>query len=89
MRDVKEQMLKVFPNPAGDIATVDYGFTDWNKGAVSLEITDALGQLIYTQPLPMYSGYQRLDVSRFAAGLYNVVIKRSRATIATAKLVKE
>jgi hypothetical protein len=84
-----DQAVKIYPNPANGIVTVDYGFTDWNNGAVSLEITDALGQLIYTQPLPMYSGYQRLDVSHFAAGLYNVIIKRSGATVATAKLVKE
>ncbi len=89
VRSIKEKILKVFPNPASDIVTVDYGFTDWNKGAVSLEITDALGQLVYTQSLPMYSGYQRLDVSRFASGLYNVAIKRSGAAVAVAKLVKE
>ena len=89
VRGIKEQILKVFPNPAVDLVTVDYGFTDWNKGAVSLEITDALGQVIVTQLLPMYSGYQRLDISRFASGLYNVAIKRSGATVAVAKLVKQ
>ena len=89
VRDTKEQVLKVFPNPANDVTTVDYGFTDWNKGPVSLQITDALGQVVYTQPLPMYSGFQRLDVSRFATGIYNVAIKRSGATVAVSKLVKE
>ena len=89
IRDAREQILKVFPNPATDVTTVDYGFTDWNKGLVSLQITDALGQVVYTQPLPMYSGFQRLDISRFAAGLYNVAIKRSGATVAVSKLVKQ
>ena len=89
IRDAKEQILKVFPNPANDVTTIDYGFTDWNKGPVTLQITDGLGQVVYTQPLPMYSGFQRLDVSRFAAGLYNVAIKRSGATVAVSKLVKE
>ena len=89
IRDTKEQILKVFPNPAVDVITIDYGFTDWNKGPVSLQITDALGQVVYTQPLPMYSGFQRIDISSFAAGLYNVAIKRSGATVAVSKLVKE
>ena len=88
-RDAKEKILKVFPNPATDYATIDYGFTDWNKGPISLEISDALGQIIYTQPLPMYSGFQKLNVAQFAAGIYNVTIKRSAATIAATKLVKQ
>ena len=89
IRDAREQILKVFPNPANDITTIDYGFTDWNKGPVTLQITDALGQVVYTQSLPMYSGFQRLDVSRFSAGLYNVAIKRGGATVAVSKLVKQ
>ncbi len=89
IRDAKEKILKVFPNPANDYTTIDYGFTDWNKGPISLEISDAIGQIIYTQPLPMYSGFQKLNITHFAAGIYNVSIKRSGATIAVAKLVKQ
>jgi hypothetical protein len=81
--------LRLFPNPTNDYVTLDYGFTDWNKGAVSLEITNELGQVVYTQPLPMYSGFQQLDVARFAAGMYNVAVKRGGAVVAVAKLVKE
>ena len=82
--------MKVYPNPATDYAVVDYGFTDWSTGtSVSMEITDAIGRVVCTQSLPAYSGFQKLDVSKFASGLYNVAIKRSGATVATAKLVKE
>jgi hypothetical protein len=86
-RALKEQILKVFPNPANDVTTVDYGFTDWNKGPVSLEITNALGQPIYTQPLPLYSGYQKLDISHYSPGTYTVFIKRNNAVVAANKLV--
>ena len=85
----KEKDLKVFPNPATDIVTVDYGFTDWSKGVVNMEISDALGQVVYTRQLPMYSGFQKLDISRFAAGMYTVYIKRGNAVVATQKLVKQ
>jgi hypothetical protein len=54
-RSSLDQILKVFPNPATDITTIDYGFTDWNKGQPALEICNALGQTVYTQYLPMYS----------------------------------
>ena len=84
----REKILKIYPNPAGDYAIVDYGFTDWSMGTqVSMEIVNAIGQVVYTQALPMYSGFQKLDVSKFVAGLYSVAIKRSGAIVATAKLV--
>ena len=89
VRDAKEKILKVFPNPATDATTVDYGFTDWNKGPISLEITDALGQVVYTQPLPMYSGFQSINIGNIATGIYHVAIKRNTATVAVAKLVKQ
>lgn len=43
----KEKILKVFPNPAADVATIDYGYTDWSKGEASMEVTNTLGQTIY------------------------------------------
>ncbi|MFN8323224.1 MAG: T9SS type A sorting domain-containing protein [Chitinophagales bacterium] len=88
-RAAKEKQLKVFPNPATDFVTVDYGFTDWSKGEVSLEITNALGQVVYAQVLPQYSGFQRLNVGGFASGMYQVFIKRRGVVVVAEKLVKE
>lgn len=89
VQGLNEQILKIFPNPANDYAIIDYGFTDWNKGQVSLEICNALGQLVYSQQLPMYSGYQKIDISVFASGVYMAFIKRGAGVVATAKFVKE
>ena len=89
-RAAKEKQLKVFPNPASDFVTVDYGFTDWSKqGGVSIEIANKLGQVVYAQPLPQYSGFQRLNVGGFASGMYQVFIKRRGLVVAVEKLVKE
>ena len=85
----KEKILKVFPNPASDIATIDYGYTDWSKGEASLEIVNSFGQLTHKQNLPMYSGFQKVDVSNYASGSYNVFIKRGNTVVAIGKLVKE
>lgn len=85
----KEKILKVFPNPASDVATIDYGFTDWSKGEATLEIANALGQIVHKQALPMYSGFQKLDVANYASGSYTVYIKRKGLVVATGRLVKE
>ncbi|HLX55171.1 MAG TPA: T9SS type A sorting domain-containing protein, partial [Aquella sp.] len=87
LRAAQEQIIKVYPNPATDYAIVDYGFTDWNKGQPNLEICNALGQTIYTQTLPMYSGLQKIDLSGFAAGVYTVFIKRQGGVVGSNKLV--
>ena len=80
--------IRVYPNPAFNYAMVYYKQYE-GAGQSNLEIYNVLGQVVYTQPLPMYSGFQRLDISRFAAGMYMVYIKRSNAVVATQKLVKE
>ena len=85
----KEKIIKIFPNPAIDNTIVDYGFTDWSKGPVSLQISNELGQIVFEQTLPMYSGYQKIDVSKFAAGLYNAAIVRNNGVVGVGKFVKE
>lgn len=89
-RAEKEAILRVFPNPTTDIVTIDYGFTDWSKsGEISLEIVNELGQRIYSQKLPQYSGYQKLDVTKYASGIYTAYIKRNEQVIAVEKFAKE
>ncbi len=88
-RAAKEQIIKVYPNPAATYAIIDYGFTDWSQPQPTLQICTALGQTIYTQTLPMYSGLQKIDVSAWAGGMYTVYIKRQNAVIATSKFVKQ
>lgn len=85
----KEQDLRIYPNPATAFVTIDYGFTDWSKGDISLEVTNQIGQTVYRQPLPMYSGYQKINVSNYASGLYTATIKRQNQTVAVSKFVKE
>lgn len=85
----KEKLLKIFPNPAADIATIDYGYTDWSKGEATMEISNYLGQVVHSQTLPMYSGFQKLEVANYPSGAYTVYIKRKGLVVATGKLVKE
>ena len=89
IRVEKEKILKVFPNPATDFVVIDYGFTDWNKGEVDLQISNELGQIVYEHKLPMYSGFQKINISSFANGFYTVYIKRGNAVVARVKMMKE
>ena len=52
-----------------------------------MEIANQLGQVVYTQTLPMYSGFQKINVNRFTSGNYTIFIKRSHAVVAANKLV--
>jgi hypothetical protein len=88
-RAAKEQIIKVYPNPATDYAVIDYGFTDWSKAQPNLEICNTLGQVVHAQILPMYSGLQKIDVSTWAGGMYTVYIKRNGGVIARSKFVKQ
>ncbi len=90
VREIKEKTINLYPNPATDNVVIDYGYTDWNrKGEVSLEITNAIGQMVYSQILPAYSALQKIDVSTFANGFYSVSIKRNNQIIAVTKMVKQ
>lgn len=86
----REKVLKVFPNPATTDVMLDYGFTDWSKpGDVTMEITNDLEQVVHQQTLPRYSGFQKIQVARWAAGMYQVILRRGGAVVAAQKLVKE
>jgi hypothetical protein len=84
-----ETIIKIFPNPATNYTIVDYGFTDWSKGPVSLEIRNDLGQTVYSQQLSMYSGFQKIEVSKLTSGTYTALIKRSTGVVASGKFVKQ
>lgn len=86
----QEKMLSVQPNPAGNYVVVDYGFLDWSKGSnAQLQIHNNTGQLVYTQNLPMYSGYQKLDVSSYAKGLYLISLHQNGQKVEEVKILKE
>jgi hypothetical protein len=84
-----ERILKIFPNPANDYTIIDYGFTDWSKGIVTLEIRNSLGEKVHEEQLPMYSGFQRIDLSKFSSDMYTAFIKRSTGVVASEKFVKQ
>ncbi|MBL0309214.1 MAG: T9SS type A sorting domain-containing protein [Bacteroidetes bacterium] len=82
--------IKVYPNPASTEITLDYTSIDWaQQGELSIVLMNSLGQIIHHEKLPMYSVFQRIDVSKFPVGFYLAHIKRNNTTIATSKFAKQ
>jgi len=78
--------MQVFPNPAGNAVNIGYNLNDDNQAA-TLQLSNILGQTIYSKSLPGKSGIQQIDMAQFATGMYTVYIKCNSAVVATGKLV--
>ncbi len=85
----KERQLTIYPNPASDYITIDYGYTNWAKGNIDLEILNALGQIVYAQTLPSYSGFQKVHINTLPQGYYVVRLKSNGEVVAGRPFVKE
>ncbi|MBL7778592.1 MAG: T9SS type A sorting domain-containing protein [Chitinophagales bacterium] len=79
----------LYPNPASEYLVIDYAGVDWSKGELQLFIYDTKGAVIHQQPLPMYSGFQKITCTQWPSGVYQATIKRGETTIATGKVVKQ
>ncbi|MBL7778916.1 MAG: T9SS type A sorting domain-containing protein [Chitinophagales bacterium] len=79
----------LYPNPATEFVVIDYATAaDWSKGELHLYIYDTKGAVIHKQPLPMYSGFQKIACTQWPNGVYQATIKRGETTIATGRVVK-
>ncbi len=82
--------IQVFPNPATDVLTVDYGNITWERyNTVSLKLTNAIGQVVYQSVLPRYSGLHKVAVSGLPAGLYHAEVSGDGRMVGVGKVVKE
>ncbi len=72
--DLVAGSLKVFPNPATDIATIELQLEETNN--VSVSLINAVGQQVSTVNYGKQTGYNqyKLDVSNVSAGVYFINI---------------
>jgi hypothetical protein len=89
-QEARAKTIQVFPNPARDVVTLDYGKLVWERyNTVSLKLTNAIGQVVYQSVLPRYSGLHKVDVSGLPAGLYHAEVLGDGRMIGVSKVVKE
>jgi len=79
--------LSVFPNPAGDMATLSFNVK--KEVAATIEIMDALGRTVHTTSTTLASGQQRLtiDLKSFDAGMYTVKVSNGNEFTTTKLMV--
>jgi hypothetical protein len=82
----KSQELIIFPNPATDYVTIDFGKYALMNG-YHLSITNTLGQVVFTSPITLASSY--LSLSKWGgSGTYLArIIDPQGATVNTKKIV--
>jgi hypothetical protein len=78
--------IKVFPNPANDHITINYGNFASMSG-YTLKITNNLGQVVFTTPINQQSSY--IDLSTWSGnGIYFVqIIDNLNNTIENRKII--
>ena len=77
--------LQLFPNPASESVTLRC-LLPAGATLAHLEVHDALGRLVHSQPLQLTSGEASFPVREFPPGLYQVRLRLSNGTQATGKL---
>lgn len=80
--------LEVFPNPAVDQATLVFSGTG---GAITWEVTDAMGRLVGTGRMPTSPGIMRhsLDLGSYSPGLYHIRLIDTEGNQGIQRLVVE
>lgn len=66
--NLQKNSVQLFPNPAGDRATLDYHLRNIHEA--NFVFTDILGKTIIKQKLPEEDGKLEIDFSSIKAGLY-------------------
>lgn len=84
--DVAQKDFIVSPNPAKDVATVEY---DLSSSGTSLEVYDLLGKSMVKYDLTTKKGDVSLNTSTYASGVYIVVIRQEDKGVLQRKLVVE
>ena len=75
---LKPGQLQIFPNPATTQATISYPIAE---KAITLQIYNMLGQMVYEEKLPKGSSQTTIDTRAYKKGLYKVVVGESSGTL--------
>ncbi len=79
--------FKQFPNPANQVARVEYDFSDVNYDDALIVVRDVMGRVIYQRDLNIASGTAILRVGNWPAGIYVTSLMLDGAVLSSERLV--
>ncbi len=80
--------LKVYPNPANDLVTVDLASTiNKSENNATLQIMDIAGKIISKEKLSQQQSSVSVTTSTFSSGLYFAVLKTTNGIVAKNKFL--
>jgi hypothetical protein len=79
-------LLEAAPNPAGSYAMAQFRVLPGSNSR-SLTVTDMTGRVLQQHALDTEQGSIRLSLDGYAAGLYQLTLRRDGAVVQTLKLV--
>ena len=87
-QNLKEVFFRIYPNPVGNILTVDF-FSPQPGRKMELLLSDIQGILIQKQPLPNDKHQEQIDVSGLKPGSYTISLLMNGKVIQSELVVKE
>ncbi len=75
------------PNPASGQVSIEISLPEYESGTAELEVVDMLGRVLYRHRFPPFAYLHQVDVSEWASGVYNVVLRHRNKLRATGRLV--
>ena len=88
IEDIREPIIKIYPNPTGNILTIEISNTG-NQG-LEIEILHVTGEVIFRKEYKKPSVYfvDQLDLSDYTKGLYLVKVKQANSVYIGKLVVK-
>jgi hypothetical protein len=70
---VKNEKLKIFPNPASDIVSIDFG--EYINNKIKIFITNTLGEIIFNKTEQIDARQLSFQTDKWSSGIYFVIVK--------------
>jgi hypothetical protein len=80
--------LKLFPNPAKELITIDCGETLLkSQNNTSIVITDVTGKIVYQEKITSQQSSIHIKTAAYNNGVYCVCVKANDSILATSKFI--